>query len=321
MIPLALVMTAGGLVLLVAGGEVLLRGAVGLAIRSNLSPLLVGLTVVATATSLPELMVTVTAGLGGVPDIGVGNIVGSNIANILLILGLTGMISPIPTQPRQVWRDGSFMLAATAMFIVLALLGEINFIHGCLMLASLVCYIWISYRGEAGNVQDIDLESLERSGRAPCSIKVAFCLLLVGVAGLVAGSELLVRGAVEIARAAGVSETVIGLTLVAFGTSLPELATAAVAGLRGHAEVALGNVLGSNILNILLILGVLALLTPIQVAAEVRRFDMWVLAAVTVAALPMLLIGGKFGRFKGASFLLLYCAFVLYQFYPGHAAN
>jgi cation:H+ antiporter len=312
----AFLMAAGGLVLLFVGGEVLLRGAVGLALRLGISPMLIGLTIVAFATSMPELVVTLTAGLEGVPDVGVGNVVGSNIANILLILGVAALISPIATEPRQILRDSSAMILATAVFVVFAMMGTLIPLHGGIMLTLLLLYLWISYRAERAGSGDrqAELAALEEAGNAPCGTLVASVLLVVGIAGLILGSNLLVDGAVDIARGLGVSETVIGLTLVAFGTSLPELATAIVAGIRGHTEVALGNVLGSNIFNILLIIGALAILTPVAVSPEILRFDMWIMVGVTLLVVPVMITGKRIGRWEGAGFVALYAAFILFQF-------
>jgi len=314
---MAFLMAAGGLILLFFGGEVLLRGAVSIALRSGLSPLLIGLTIVAFATSMPELMVTVTSGLGGVTDVGVGNVIGSNIANILLILGVAAMISPIPTQIRQVIRDSSVMVFATGVFIVFALTGEMSYFHGCFMLGLLLLYMWNSYRSERRRGVSLDIEEIEGAEKGPCSTAVAIGLIIGGIIGLVCGSELLVHGAVDIARAVGISETVIGLTLVAFGTSLPELATGIVAALRGHTEVALGNVMGSNIFNILLIIGILTLIVPVQVAAEVLKFDMWAMAAVSVLVIPLMLSGRQIGRMEGLLLVAIYLAYIFYQFDPG----
>ncbi len=309
--------------LLFVGGEILLRGAVGLSLRFGLSPLLIGLTVVALATSMPELVVTLTAGVQGVPDIGVGNVVGSNIANILLILGLAALLCPIEREPKRILRDTAAMVAATAVFILLACAERLSFVHGAVMLVLLVLYLAYSYRVErlGYNEASTGLEAIEEAGATPKSAWVAVGLVAVGVIALGGGSELLVRGASTIARAAGVSETVIGLTLVAFGTSLPELATAIVAAFRGHTEVALGNVLGSNIFNILLILGALFIITPVTVAPEILNFDIWALAAATLIAVPVMLTGKRITRLEGAVFVLLYLAFVWIQFDPHKAAH
>ena len=316
MTAIAFLQAGGGLVLLFIGGEVLLRGAVGLSLRFGLSPLLIGLTVVAFATSMPELVVTLTAGLQGATDVGVGNVVGSNIANILLILGVAALLCPIVKEPSRILRDTVAMVAATAVFVVLAFMERMGLFQGIVMILLLVAYLWISYRAEikGGNDADTGLEAIEEAGAAPRSAWIALLLVVGGIVALAAGSELLVRGALQIARAAGVSETVIGLTLVAFGTSLPELATAIVAAARGHTEVALGNVLGSNIFNILLILGSLFVITPVIVSPEILNLDIWFLAAVTLIAVPVMLIGKRIGRIAGAVFVLLYVAFIWVQF-------
>lgn len=315
---MAFLLAAAGLVLLFVGGEVLLRGAVGLALRSGISPMLIGLTIVAFATSMPELVVTLTAGLEGVPDVGVGNVVGSNIANILLILGAAALISPIATEPRQILRDSSAMVLATAVFLVVAFMGAVTPLHGIAMLVLLAIYLRVSYRQEKRSKSEraAELEALEEAGTAPCSTAVAILLVVVGVAGLVSGSHFLVDGAVDIARHFGISEAVIGLTLVAVGTSLPELATAIVAGIRGHTEVALGNVLGSNIFNILLIIGALALIAPFVVSPEILGFDIWIMLGVSLLVVPIMITGKRIGRLEGLVMLLLYAGFILFQFDP-----
>ena len=318
MTTMALTLTFGGLVLLFLGGELLLRGAVAIALRLGLSPMLIGLTIVAFATSMPELLVTITAGLEGVTDVGIGNVIGSNVANILLILGVAAVLKPIKSEPRVILRDTVAMILATAVFITYALLGRVGLLQGIAMLGILAIYLGLSYRLERrkGNGAE-DLEMLEEVGKRPCSLPAAIALLAVGLAGLCLGSQFLIEGAVDLAKAAGVSDTVIGLTLVAVGTSLPELATAIVAGMRGHSDVALGNVLGSNIMNILLIVGILAIITPFHVAPEVLRVDMWIMGAVSVLLLPVLVTGKGISRAEGIFFLLLYAGFIVYQLFSG----
>lgn len=313
--------TLGGFLLLFGGGELLLRGAIGLARVFGLSPLLIGLTVVAAATSMPELMVTVTAGLDGLTDVGVGNVVGSNIANILLILGAAAVIHPIPTHPRMVRRDAGAVLIATALFAGFAVIGPLGWVHGAIMLALLGGYLWFCYwneviAGERDQPAAAQQEDLVVLGWAPATTKLALVTVVAGAGGLVLGSDLLVEGAVTIARAAGISESVIGLTLIAVGTSLPELATAVTAARHRHADLALGNALGSNIFNILLVLGTLVLIAPVQLAAEVLRFDLWVMVGVTVLLFPVMLSGWRISRLEGALFLALYAAYIGFQFAP-----
>ena len=317
---LSLAQTIGGFLLLFAAGELLLRGAVGLARISGLSPLLIGLTVVAAATSMPELVVTVTAGLDGLTDVGVGNVIGSNIANILLVLGAAAMIHPIPTHPRVVRRDAGAVLIATALFAGFGVTGPLGWVHGAVMFALLVGYLWFCYwneaaaanRGQPAAAQN----ELTELGWAPAGVWLALVTVAAGAGGLVLGSDLLVEGAITIARAAGISESVIGLTLIAVGTSLPELATAVTAARHRHSDLALGNALGSNIFNILLVLGALALIAPLQLAAEVLRFDLWVMVGVTVLLFPIMLSGWRISRVEGGLFLALYAVYIGVQFAP-----
>lgn len=307
----------GGLLLLIIGGELLLRGAVGIAKHFGVSPLLIGLTVVSCATSMPELVVTVAAGLANRPDLGVGNVVGSNIANILLILGVTAMVSRIKPPDGMATRDGGAMLLASFAFVVMAFMGPLTWPNGAILLTLLGAYLVYSYRSEIkrGDVA-LDPEAQEALEAAPKSIKTAAVLVALGAISLIVGSELLVDGAVTIARGLGVSDAAIGLTLVAFGTSLPELATSVVAALRKHADVAIGNVVGSNIFNVLGILGVLPLVVVTPVGAEILRFDIWVMLAASLVLVLILSTGVRIGRIMGCAFLLLYLGFVAEQFVP-----
>jgi cation:H+ antiporter len=331
MTSLDLLMAVGGLALLLGGGEFLLRGAVALAMRFGLSPLLIGLTVVAAATSMPELIVAVTSGLAGVPDLGVGNAVGSNIANVLLVLGATALAWPIATRPHHILRDGMSVVAATILFIIFGYLGEIGRIHGVVMLACLCAYLAYSYKSERRRdlaerraveaAAESASESAAETPKRPQPVVVSLGLLVLGVGALALGSHWLVEGAVAIARFIGVSEAVIGLTMVAVGTSLPELATAIVAGIRRHSEIALGNVLGSNLFNILAILASLALVTPFEVAPQLLRLDVWVMAVTSILLLPVMFTGWRIGRREGAAFLIAYFAYVAVLYGPVAAAG
>ena len=322
----AVVMAGSGLLLLLGGGEVLLRGAVALAGRLGLSPLLIGLTVVAAGTSMPELVVVVSSGLAGAPDLGVGNVVGSNIANILLILGAAAVFWPVATRPHHILRDGVAVLTATALFLLFALIGPVGRVEGLIMLAVLTAYMVFSYVSDrraqaAANSADAEAEdALEKSVPAQ-GLAASVLLVAAGVGALVAGSQLLIDGAVDIARAIGVSEAVIGLTMIAIGTSLPELTTAVIAALRHHSEIALGNVLGSNMFNILAILPALALVTPFRVAPEMLRFDIWVMAAAALILLPVMFTGWRIGRREGAFFLLIYGLYIVIKYEPAVMAG
>ncbi len=311
---IAIVEVAAGLALLMLGGELLLRGGVALAKRLGIQPLLIGLTVVACATSMPELMVTLTAGFEGLPDIGVGNIVGSNIANILLILGAAALIHPIAAPRGLVKRDGMVMLSATVMFTVLAWLSPMTWLHGALFLALLAGYLWWSYTLECHKSEpDPGAETTEALEQAPESFWVALLLVAGGVVGLFVGSELLIEGAVFLARLGGVSDAVIGLTLVAIGTSLPELAASMVAAMRRHTDIAIGNVIGSNIFNILGIFGVLAVVHDFRISIEILRIDNWILLATTLLLLVVLASGYRIGKGIGLAFLALYAGFIMLQ--------
>ncbi len=330
----SILMATVGLLFLLGGGEVLLRGAASLAVCLGLSPLLIGLTVVAAATSMPELVVTVTSGIEGVPDLGVGNVIGSNIANILLILGTAAVLWPIATRPEHVMRDGMVLLTATVLFTAFAFTSTVGRLEGSLMLVALVLYLVFSYfndrringkrSAEAAQAaadqdsaaRDAALKDERRIEKAPArpGPLMAMIFVVTGVGALVGGSHLLVDGAEDIARVLGVSDAVIGLTLVAVGTSLPELATAIVAGMRRHSEIALGNVLGSNLFNLLLVLGVLGFIIPFQVAEEMLSFDVWVMVGAVVVLLPVMMTGWRIGRREGAAFLIAYGVYVAMKY-------
>jgi cation:H+ antiporter len=310
-------MVTGGLLLLLFGGEILLRGAVSLARCLGLSSLLIGMTVVAAATSMPELVVAVASGLEGVPDIGVGNVVGSNIANILLILGVAALLYPMETRPHNILRDGLAMLGGTGLFVIFAVTGTISRLDASVMLALLVAYLAYSYRRDRQLNSAAEAQPTTETIRTCTSVPVSLLLVVAGVGLLVVGSKLLVDGAVDLARAAGVSEAVIGLTLIAVGTSLPELATAVVASFRRHPEVALGNVLGSNLFNLMAIIPALALTTPTSVTPEILDFDVWFMAAVTVIAFLAMLTGWRIGRGEAAIFLVAYAGYIAMLFHNG----
>ncbi len=318
MIVLTLFLVFCGLVLLFGGGELLTRGAVSLAQALGMSQLLIGLTVVAAATSMPELVVALAAALEGAPDIAIGNVVGSNTANIMLILGIATVICPMAAYPHQVTRDGLAMVGATALFIVVALTGVIGRLEGLGLLVMLGLYLAYSYYNDRSRRRARDEAEVASAASAPCdSLPKCGFLILLGVVLLVIGSKLLVDGALDLAREAGVSEAVIGLTLVAVGTSLPELATGIVASYRRHPEVALGNVLGSNVFNLLAIIGIVTVIKPLQVAPEILSFDLWVMAAVTLLLLGLLYIGRPIGRWHGLCFLLAYGAYMVMLFVRG----
>ena len=328
--PMTYLSLAAGFVLLFFGGEMVVRGAVALARRFEVSPLVIGLTIVGFGTSLPELLVCLNAALSGAPGIAVGNVIGSNLANMMLILGVAALIYPIAVNPNAVRRDGLVMALVTAIFIAVALGGSAERHEGALMLAVLALYIGLSLWHDArvnGGAAQLHREEAESVTGLPKLLWPMVVLVVGGFAAVGFGADLLVDGATALARAAGVPDEVIGLTLVAVGTSLPELATSIVAAYRGHADVSIGNVIGSNIFNLFGILGVTALAVPVPFADKIVDFDLWVLGGVTLLLIPLLLTGWRLARGEALVLLALYAAYVACQFwgmsgtFPGGATG
>lgn len=308
----------GGFVLLFGGAEWLVRGALIVSRRYRVSPLLIGMTVVAFCTSAPELVVSVTAAIEGRSDIALGNIVGSNIFNILGVLGAAALIAPIAVKPPELRRDTATMIGAALALAFASQFGELTRIMGVLLFLGLVAYVTLSYRSERSTPSmpsaELHLHESSEIETPSESLVRGIVLVLSGLACLVIGSRLLILGATEIALLLGVSEAVIGLTLVAVGTSLPEFATSVVAAARRQSDVAVGNVVGSNIFNILGILGLSSLINPIHVAAQMARIDVWVMVGVSIVLTPFLLIRGRIGRSAGGAFLALYVAYTVFLF-------
>jgi len=307
---MSVLLVIGGLLLLVGGGELLVRGAVGLASALGVSPLVIGLTVVAFGTSAPELVVSLQAVFTGHPDIVLGNVVGSNIANILLIVGAAAALKTITISPGLVRRDGSLLMVATLGFAGICLLGTIGWIAGGGMVLVLIGYTVWSFWAARRRTPTADPETEEEVPAAPAGIMIALAITAFGIGGVVVGASLLIDGAVDIARWAGLSEAVIGLTLIALGTSLPELATAGMAALRGHSDLAVGNALGSNLFNMLAIAGVTAMVSPVPVPPELLRFDLWVMIGVTVALLIMMTTERRVSRAEGGLLLTGYVVYI-----------
>ncbi|GGC25143.1 sodium:calcium antiporter [Novosphingobium marinum] len=318
------ILIIGGLVLLALGGELLVRGAVGIANLLRVSPLLTGLTIVGFGTSMPELVTGIEAALAGAPGIAVGNVVGSNIANILLILGVTAVIVPLAIDPRAFRRDGLAVVASTLAVVAFALLGEIGLVAGLFLLAVLVAYLVWAYLGERRS-PDEEGEMLEHIAQDAAPKTRSWPLLAAmavgGIAAAIFGAQFLVEGAIVLAREWGVSEAVIGLSVVAIGTSLPELIACSVAALRRHADVALGNVVGSNIYNVFGILGATAVVKPLAVPPEIAALDAWVLLGVTALLILFLRTGWTLKRWEGAVFVALYVAYCTWLFVGGSIAQ
>ena len=300
----------GGLVWLLLAGDLLVRGALALARRTSVPPLLVGLTVVAFGTSAPELVVCIAAALKDHSGIALGNVVGSNIANVLLVLGLPALVTPTHCDEETVPDHATAMVAVSLLFLVLCFIGPLDRLHGAVMIAILAAgLLREGRRRNSGLVSQAEGEIDRVLGLPSRPAMIAF-LLAAGIAGLPLGADLAVEGAVGIAESAGISDEAIGLTVVALGTSLPELVTTLVAAVQRHSDVAVGNVIGSNLLNILAIMGATSLLTPVEVSPAFLRFDLWVMLASAVLLARFAWRRRPIGRAAGTVFLLLYGAYV-----------
>ncbi|TJZ91263.1 calcium/sodium antiporter [Paracoccus gahaiensis] len=291
-----------GLVALFFGGELLVRGATAVARHFRLSPMLIGLTIVGFGTSAPEMLVSVQAALAGQPAIAIGNVLGSNIANILLILGISAVVAPLVIPVRKLWRDLGFMLLATAAIWIMLLDGAVTRLDGGLLLTGLAIFLVTAFL-----TSRIEPDTISQGEVAQWK---AWAMTLGGLVVLVIGARLLVTSSTELARAFGISEAVIGLTIVAVGTSLPELATSLIAALRKQTEIAVGNIVGSNIFNIFAILGVTALINPIPADPRFASVDMvWVAASALGLSVLAFALGGL-PRIAGVILLLAYGGYV-----------
>jgi cation:H+ antiporter len=303
----------GGLVLLVVGGEYLVRGAVAAARSFGVSPLMIGLTLVAFGTSTPELLTSVQAAIAGAPGVAVGNVVGSNICNILLILGLTAVIRPVFVEGRAFRRDGVALAVATAMGMAVLLMDGLSRVTGAIFLLALAAYVVIAYRQEreTGGGAGVD-EDGDPLPAAPDRLYMlrALGMALGGLLAVMLGAKLLVDGAIDLAQMWGVSDTLIGLTIVAVGTSLPELVASAAAALRGQSDVAFGNIVGSNLYNIWAVLGGAALIHPFPVDAQIMGFDAWVMLAATALLIGAAITGARVCRWEGVLMLGGYAGYV-----------
>ncbi len=312
-------MIAGlGLVILLLAGDALVRGAVNIALRLGIPALIVSLTIVAFGTSAPELLISVKAVRDNAGGLALGNVVGSNIANILLVLGVPALMRVLATKDHDTRRSFMFMVAGSLLFIALCFLGPIRWWHGLVLVAALAGVLWDaihtarSHR-RATATQDYGADEEEELEGADPTMpwwKIGVFTVL-GLVGLPLGADLLVDSSVRIATVLGVSDTVIGLTLVAIGTSLPELATTVMAALRNQADVALGNVIGSNMFNLLAIIGIASFVGPIPVDPEILQFDLWVMLAASLALIPFVFLRQNMGRAVGVIFSLLYVAYLV----------
>jgi cation:H+ antiporter len=304
-----------GLVLLVAGGELLVRGAVASAKALGVSPLLIGLTLVGFGTSTPELVTSVTAALNGSPGIAVGNVVGSNIANILFILGLSAVIFPMAVNPKGFKRDALMVSAAALACMGVVLYGRMGMVLGIIFIASLFAYIVFVYLQEKNAPDEAAVVAEHRAEDArsgPGTIALSVAMAVVGIAITIFGARYLVDGAIALAKGLGVSDTIIGLTIVAVGTSMPELVTSVMAAIRKHADVAYGNIVGSNIFNVLFILGATSVIQPIEMPRQIAQFDIWVMLIATALLVYFARTGAKLQRWEGWVFIACYVGYTAY---------
>ncbi len=306
-----------GLIVLVSGGELLMRGALGAARALDISPLLSGLIIVGFGTSMPELVVSLQATLNNQSDIAIGNVVGSDIANVLLILGLCAVISPLKITPLSLNRDAVMFIAVTVLFIVMGRNGTLGTIDGLILLSTLAAYLFWAYRSERSAVTPeaiVHQAEAETVTQLPLSTLWIVVAVIAGLLLLIGGSAVLLQGATGIAQHLGVSDAMIGLTLVAVGTSLPELSISVIAALRGQADVAVGNVLGSNIFNVLGILGISSALNPLAISGRILQFDQWVMLATALLLWFFLITGRQLSRPEGSAFLLAYASYLYLSF-------
>lgn len=304
-----------GLFLLLIGGELLVRGAVAVAKALGVSPLLIGLTLVGFGTSTPELVTSVTAALNGSPGIAVGNVVGSNTANILFILGLSAVIYPLAVNPKGFSRDAMVLAASALACMGVVLYGRMGAAIGIIFIVSLFAYIVYVYRQEKIAPDEAAIVAEHRSDDARPGSKNMLISLAMAVGGIgltIWGAGYLVDGSIALAKELGISDTIIGLTIVAVGTSMPELVTSVMAAIRKHSDVAYGNIIGSNIYNILFILGATSVIQPIDIPVQIASLDIWVMLAATALLIVFARTGITLQRWEGVVFLAAYCGYTGY---------
>ena len=302
-----------GLIILVIGGESLVKGAVSIALRAKISSLVIGMTVVSFGTSAPELLVSLQAALAGHPDVSIGAVVGSNISNLGLVLGITVLIFPILVHRDSMRIDWPLMMLSTLLFFGFALDGEIDFYEGLVFVFILAVFTsWLIIRSrKQGKV--LAAEKEVESGGESNSVFKDVILMVVGVSGLYFGAEWLIDSVVNIAESHNISEKLISVTVVAFGTSLPELVTSVMASIRKESDLSVGNLIGSNLFNILAILGITAMVEPVSVAESINNFDVYFLLAISALILPFMIFGKYFGRTKGIFLILFYAVYVYFS--------
>ncbi|MFN0116668.1 MAG: calcium/sodium antiporter [Elusimicrobiota bacterium] len=305
----------GGLILLVVGAELLVKGSSRFALKLGVPSTVIGLTIVAYGTSAPEMVVSAQAALNGQSDLSLGNVVGSNIFNILFILGVSAVITPLVVGRQIIWQEVPIMIGVAVLPLLFGFDGVISLLDGVILLILLVGYTWLQVR-LAMKENKTKKEDLPINSIVPNTWNIPVCLIAIGggLLTLVWGSRWFLEGAVYVARSFGMSELVIGLTIVAAGTSLPEVATSVLASFRGEKDIAVGNVVGSNIFNVLGVLGVASVIGPsgISVSPAIMRFDIPIMIAVSISCLPIFMSGHKIARWEGFFFLFYFIAYTLF---------
>lgn len=301
-----------GLVVLVFGGNYLVKGASGIAAKANIPPLVIGLTVVAMGTSAPELIVSLKAALSGSPDISIGNVVGSNIANLGLVLGLTCLIFPVSVDANIIRQDWPMMMIASILFFIFTSDELLSFGEGLIMFSMIVAFtVYLIFRSKWSSSPHIPSDIEITSG----PYWKLLLYISIGCVALYFGAEWLVSGAVDIAQHMGISEKVIGLSLVAVGTSIPELVASVIAALKKESDISLGNLIGSNIFNILGVLGLTSMIEPIKVSAEIISMDVFWMLSIAILLFPLMYFGSRIGRMNGLVLLISYAAYMAVLFY------
>ncbi len=303
-----------GLAVLIVGGELLVRGAVGLSSAMKISPLVIGMTVVSFGTSAPELLVSIQSAMGGNPGIAIGNVIGSNIANLALVLGVTVIIFPIVAEKQTKMLDYPIMMFASVLFYIFALNLNLEFVEGLVFVVILLSFTYYLIRKSRKSTKKeiaAKLESEAEAEEKESSTGMSFLFLLGGMFGLYFGSGWFVGGATEIARSFNLSDSVIGVTVVALGTSAPELVASIMAALKKQSDISVGNLIGSNIFNIFAVLGITAMVKPIAVEQEVMSFDMWWMLGISLLLVPVLYLGSKIGKLKGVILLISYVTYIV----------
>lgn len=308
------VILVGGFIFLVLGGGLLVHGAAALARRLKVSPIIIGMFIVGFGTSAPELIIGVDAALADQTALAMGNVIGSNIANVLLVVGICALVRPLSVTPGTVSRDGLMMLLGTLLFAGLALSGMVSRIEGGVLLALLLLYSAYAAWAEVfagGPAAVLHSHEAEVVDEGPVGLGVSLAYLFAGLAGVLIGAEMVVGSAVDLARRFAVPEVVIGLTVVAVGSSLPELATGIVAAFKRQTDVLIGNILGSNLFNLFAVMGVTAMIRPVPTPASVVETDIWVMAGVSGLFIAFLVTGWRINRIEGGVLLALYIGYMI----------